>query len=156
MEKKIIVKTSPTADTRTCDVTKVTKEQLFNSSKLHILDVMAGMQYISNEIENRAKEHDYTKIEELDSFFKDFKNDFKTQDWWKLHKREERHHLQDADGVRDDVDLIDVIECVVDIVMAGLARSGKVTEIKIPLDVLNKAVQNTAKKLESMVEVTED
>ena len=156
MENKIVVKQSPTADTRTCDVTKVTKEQLLHSSRLHIQDVISGMNLIADEIKQRAREHDYTKIEELDGFFKDFKNDFKTKDWFKLHKREERHHLQDSDGVRDDVDLIDVIECVVDVVMAGLARSGKVTEIKIPADVLNRAVQNTASKLEGKVTVEEE
>lgn len=61
--------------------------------------------------------------------------------------------MESPDGVREDVDLVDVIECVVDCVMAGLARSGKTRPIEIPADVLLKAVQNTANKLVSLVEV---
>ena len=151
----IKIKRSPTADTRTCDVTKVTSEQLLKSTKNHINDVQKGMSKIMWDIFYRSNDHDYTKITEHDMFYKDFKNNFKTQDWYKLHKREERHHLQSPDGVREDVDLIDVVECVVDCVMAGLARSGELRPIQIPADVLLKAVENTANKLVKNIKVEE-
>jgi len=57
-------------------------------------------------------------------FYKDFKNDFKTQDWYELHKNKERHHLSVESGIPSDVNLIDVIEFLIDGVMAGMARSG--------------------------------
>ena len=44
----IKVKKSPTADTRTCDVTKVTKEQLRESSISHIRDVELRLEVLSN------------------------------------------------------------------------------------------------------------
>jgi len=54
----ITIKTSPTADTRTCDVSKVTKDQLLDSSKMHIEDVKKGMYYIADLIKTAADKHD--------------------------------------------------------------------------------------------------
>ena len=39
---RITIKPSPTADTRTCDWSKVTREQLYVSSVAHLADVRAG------------------------------------------------------------------------------------------------------------------
>lgn len=41
----IKIQPSETADTRTCDVSKVTKEQLKKSSYQHIADVRAALAY---------------------------------------------------------------------------------------------------------------
>ena len=41
-EDKIEIEKSPTADTRTCDWSKVTKQELLKSSKMHIKDVIKG------------------------------------------------------------------------------------------------------------------
>jgi hypothetical protein len=43
----IPIRKSPTADTRTCDVTTVTKEQLLDSSRQHIQDVAKGLAFFS-------------------------------------------------------------------------------------------------------------
>ena len=46
-----------------------------------------------------------------------------------------------------DVNLIDVIERVCDICMAGLARSGEVYDDKLAPEILERAYQNTIKLL---------
>lgn len=149
------IKKSSTADTRTCDYTKVSSELLLESSKNHIEDVRKGMSYIASKVFQAGEYHDYTKISHHDDFYKDFQTGFKTQDWYAMHKATERHHLQSPDGMRDDVDLVDVIECVVDCVMAGLARSGSIRPLEIPAEVLLKATQNTADKLAKIITVVE-
>ena len=154
MAKYVITK-SPSADTRTCDVSKVTSEQLLNASKSHIDDVGLIMHSLSLDIFVRGKQHDYTKISHHDDFYKDFKTGFETQGWYDMHKATERHHLQSPDGVREDVDLIDVLECVVDCVTAGLARSGGIRPLEIPAEVLLKAVENTAKKIADKIKVVD-
>ncbi len=52
-----------------------------------------------------------------------------------------------ADGVPDDVNLLDVLEHVADCVMAGMARSGSVYELKLSDELLQKAFKNTVKLL---------
>ena len=151
----IEIKESKTADTRTCDVTKVTKEQLKQSSAQHIGDVTNGIFFFVRMLCDAALFHDFDKVsdEGLDAFYKDFKRNFETTDWWDNHRRVNRHHLLQADGVPDDVNLIDVIEMIVDCVMAGMARSGDVYPLDIDLKVLQKAFENTAKLLKENVTV---
>ena len=106
-----------------------------------------------------AAVHDRDKItdEGLAGFHADFITGFKTTAWWDNHRNISRHHLNMPDGVPVDVDLVDVIEHIVDCVMAGAARSDKGTagiyEIKIAPDVLTRAVANTVDKLKVMVTV---
>ena len=50
--KKIYIKKSQNADTRTCDWSKVTKETLLSDSKQHISDVKQGMRKLSVQQEN--------------------------------------------------------------------------------------------------------
>jgi hypothetical protein len=57
----------------------------------------------------------------------------------------ERHHLDDR--VPDDVNLLDVIEMVVDCVVAGMARTGEVYPIELSNDILQKALKNTKELL---------
>jgi hypothetical protein len=64
-----------------------------------------------------------------------------------------RHHLDKADGVPTDVNLIDVLEHIADCVMAGMARSGSVYELKLPDEVLQRAFANTVNLLKSLVGV---
>ena len=56
--------------------------------------------------------------------------------------------------VTEDINLIDVIEMIVDCVMAGLARSGEVYPLDINPDVLLKAFQNTVEMLKENVIIT--
>ncbi|MCM1220532.1 MAG: hypothetical protein NC548_39200, partial [Lachnospiraceae bacterium] len=78
----------------------------------------------------------------------------KDTDWYKMHTTEERHHL--STHVPDQVDLIDLIECVCDCCMAGLARSGEIYDVKFPPEVLQLAVDNTVEMFKRNTKVLED
>ena len=151
----IKVERSPTADTRTCDHSKVTKSQLLASSQSHIYDVHAGLRHISALLIQAGINHDHDKVsdEGLAAFHKDFTTNFETKDWWDNHRKVNRHHLAMADGVPDDVDLVDVVEHVVDCVMAGMARSGEFYMVELPAELLQMAVKNTADKLVAQIEM---
>jgi hypothetical protein len=151
----IHIKKSETADTRTCDVSKVTKDQLLESSLQHIGDVQEGLEFFIGMLQKAESWHDFDKRnkEGIDAFYKDFKNNFETTDWWDNHRKVNRHHLLQDDGVPDDVNLVDVIEMIVDCVMAGMGRKGEVYPLDISPDVLMEAFRNTAKLLESQVVV---
>jgi len=144
---------SPTADTRTCDYAAVTKKQLRESSIQHIRDVRDGFYFLIERLQVAAECHDYDKLTELAWFRRDFITGFKKTGWWDNHRQVNRHHLAQADGAREDVNLIDVLEYIVDCVMAGMARSGTVTPVDIDPDVLLKAFQNTVELLKSQVVV---
>lgn len=152
---KIAIRRSPTADTRTCDYADVTKDQLFESSLSHKADVTLGMYFLSEMMAISSKKHDHDKVspDGLDAFHADFITGFKQTGWYDNHLKVNRHHLQNIGGIPADVNLIDVIEMVVDCVMAGMARSGTVTPIEIPEDVLVTAVNNTVELLKSNIEI---
>lgn len=148
---KIHIKKSSTADTRTCDWSKVSKEQLFQSSGQHIGDVRKGLEMFKFLLMKAGVFHDHDKLSGIDSFHHDFKTGFKETTWWDNHRKVNRHHLQQADGVPEDVNLIDVIEMITDCVMAGKARSGTVREVNIPEEVLLRAFRNTVNILDKSV-----
>jgi len=149
----IKIKKSGTADSRTCDVSKVSKDVLLQSSKQHIEDVKKGMGFFIDRLSDASKNHDHTKLPHIDDFYTDFKNGFKTQDWYKMHQDTERHHLKDSKYVQDDVNLIDILEMITDGVMAGLARSGEYRKEEIPDSLLRKAFDNTIELLLKNVKV---
>ena len=149
----ITIKKSPTADTRTCDYTKVSKETLLASSHQHIADVREALRYFESVLRKAAENHDYDKITDIDGFHRDFVTGFKQTQWWDRHRKLNRHHLQEADGVRDDVNLIDVLDFIADCVMAGMARSGSVYALLLGPDLLVKAFQNTVELLKKNVQV---
>lgn len=139
---------SKTADTRSCDYKSVTKEQLIESSMQHIDDVKQGMKFFARMM-NRA--HDRDKITDIAQFHEDFLTGFQQTIWWDNHRKINRHHLVQEDGVPKDVNLIDVLEMIVDCVMAGMARTGKVYDVVIDQDVLNNAFDNTVELLKREV-----
>lgn len=153
----IEIKRSPTADSRTCDVTKVSKGQLYESSIQHITDVTDALNFFQQMVVAAALTHDADKLSDIDGFYSNFQHKFAEghTDWWDRHRQLNRHHLNMADGVRDDVNLIDVLDYIADCVMAGLARSGEVYEIKIDPDVLMRAYKNTIELLMKEVKVVE-
>lgn len=151
----IEIKQSKIADTRTCDFTKVTEEDLWEASNQHINDVEKGMLLFINMLSQASLYHDFTKLTRFSVFHSDFLTGFKDHNWWDMHRKEERHHLSVSDGVRDDVDLIDVLEYITDCVMAGMARTGRVTPIDLSNEVLQKAFQNTVELLKSNVRVVD-
>lgn len=146
---------SPTADTRTCDFANTSKETLLASSLQHIADVQAGLAFFAGVLLQAAGRHDYDKISDIDGFHRDFLTGFERTDWWDAHRRLNRHHLLQSDGVPADVNLIDVLDMIADCIMAGMARSGSVYPLKISPDVLMAAFQNTVDLLKANVTVKE-
>lgn len=152
----IHIKKSKTADTRTCDFTKVTREQLLASSLQHLGDVHKGLAFFAGQLVEAAGRHDYDKLSDIDGFHRDFVTGFVQQSWWTEHRNLNRHHLTMEDGIPEDVNLIDVLDYIVDCVMAGMGRSGSVYELKLPDDVLQFAFKNTVDMLKAQVVVAED
>src|SRR4051794_24741474 len=122
----IEIQKSETADTRTCDFANVSKETLLASSKQHIGDVRQALMFFVQKLHEAQNTHDCDKLTDIDGFHADFVTGFKQTGWWDRHRQLNRHHLNVADGVRDDVNLIDVLDFIADCVMAGMARSGSV------------------------------
>lgn len=158
-EEKIVIKKSPTADSRTCDSQVVTDGQLFNSTARHIDDIRKVMHHIEKAIILAYNNHDWTKMsytpEHFQKFYNDFRNKFENSEWVKMHYATERHHLATEEGIRDDVDLIDVIEYLADGLVSGLGRTGKYREANVTGELLLKAFRNTEKKLLDIIEVEE-
>jgi len=149
----IKIKKSPTADSRTCDSSKVSKEQLLSSSKQHINDVHSVLLAIGKTLDNTGYEHDFDKVLGIDDFYEDFKTNFETTKWWDNHRKVNRHHLDKEDGVPKDVDLLDVLEHIADCITAGMARKGEVYELKLPDELLQRAFTNTVELLKKNIEV---
>lgn len=144
----IEITTSQTADSRTCDRSKVTKNILKKSTQQHISDVKKGIAWFILKLMDARSKHDFTKLKYLDLFHKDFVHNFNPKSkFLSIHTAEQRHHLNSPDGVRNDVDLVDVIEYLVDGVMAGMGRTGAYTYQELPQGLLEYAFNNTVRKL---------
>lgn len=151
----IEIQKSETADTRTCDYANTSKETLYRSSVQHISDVQEGLAFFGRLLRDAAERHDYDKLSDIDSFHADFVTGFKETGWWDRHRKLNRHHLLQADGVPEDVNLIDVLDMIADCVMAGMARSGSVYELKLEPEVLWRAFVNTVELLKGEVVVAD-
>ena len=149
----ITVKPSPTANTRTCDFANVSKETLLESSEQHIHDVILALAFFSELLGKAAQNHDTDKITDIDSFHADFLTGFKQTGWWDRHRKLNRHHLIQEDGIPPDVNLIDVLDFISDCVMSGMARSGSVYPLNLPPELLERAFQNTVELLKAQVKV---
>ena len=150
---KITIQPSPTADTRTCDWSKVTKEELLRASLMHKQDIAKAMGFFQTLLTEAAVRHDHDKLHAIEHFHSDFKGGFKETGWWDNHRAVNRHHLRDADGIPTDVNLIDVLDYIADCVMAGMARSGSVYDITLPSELLARAFKNTTELLKAAVVV---
>lgn len=151
----ITIKKAPVADTRTCDWSKVTKSDLLTASKMHIKDVSKGMLFLAEKLKVAGTNHDHTKISHIDEFYKNFQTGFKNANWYEMHQEAERHHLSNPKYIQDDVNLIDVLEMIVDGVMAGMARSGEYRRDEFNPEVLIKAFENTVNLVLDNVKVVE-
>ena len=149
----IEIKKSATADTRTCDFANVSKDTLYASSQQHISDVRRALDFFMAQVCKAGQNHDPDKLTDIDGFHRDFVTGFTQTTWWDAHRKLNRHHLQQADGIPDNVNLIDVLDFIADCVMAGMARSGSVYPLKLSPELLETAFQNTVELLKSNVEV---
>jgi hypothetical protein len=150
----ITISKSETADTRSCDYANVSQDTLYKSSVQHIGDVREALAFFKGEIEAASKRHDYDKLSDIEGFHADFVTGFKQTGWWDRHRQLNRHHLLQADGVREDVNLIDVLDMIADCVMAGMARTGNVYPLNLDQAVLKRAFDNTVEMLKAQVIVT--
>ena len=151
----IKIKKSETADSRTCDFSTVTKEQLLKSTQSHLSDIKKGFDFFIYKMMQQSANHDLTKLSHIDDFYRNFRTGFKEKDWWELHQEKERHHFNDARFIQHDINLIDIIDQIIDGVMAGMARSGVYRQESISPDLLLQAYNNTVKLLLSEVVVEE-
>ena len=158
MMKRIKIKRNTLGDTRTA--TRVpTFYEMVDSNKSHIEDVSNMMNRIAEMIRLAGVNHDFTKrfdpekslfYRELCATIEGKIDNFINGEWYPMHCKTERHHLNEY--CPDDVNLIDVLEMICDCVSAGLARSGSVRPVEIDADILKRAVDNTVNML---VEVTD-
>lgn len=154
----ITIYKNPNGDTRTAPK-NVSFEEFQEANDMHREDVNQVMYEISQMIDKRGENHDCTKKSQERMFYKNFLStmnegtDFVNDEWYQLHIKAERHHL--LSHCPDDVNLIDVLEMISDCVCAGMARSGEIRDLEIDSDILNRAVQNTAKMIKDMIEVKE-
>ncbi len=123
------------------------------SSIQHIADVHEGIRYFGSVLAKAAENHDLDKISDIDGFHSDFITGFKQTTWWDKHRAINRHHINMADGVRDDINMIDVLDFITDCVMSGMARSGSVYPLELSNELLQKAFQNTVELLKRNVMV---
>ena len=152
----ITIYKNPNGDTRTAPK-GITFEEFQEANDMHRSDVGDVMYELSRIVDNAGENHDCTKKSQERMFFRDFLNtqkngaDFVNGEWYQLHTHAERHHL--LSHCPDDVNLIDVMEMVADCVCAGMTRSGEIRDLEIDTDILNRAVNNTAQLIKSMIKV---
>ena len=158
---KVKIKRNVLGDTRTA--TKVpTFYEVIDSNRDHINDVEEMMKKIALDIKSAGANHDKTKTKdphgsmfyrELCATIEGKMDNFTDGEWYPMHCKTERHHLNEHCPA--DVNLIDVLEMICDCVCAGMARSGSVYPISISDDVLRKAFDNTVQMCVDAVEIVE-
>ena len=151
-----IIKT-PNADSRAAGM-NISISDLSSATEYHICHVQQGLLFLEELLMEAAEKHDHTKLSTMEEFHKTITTctpgiEVKQSPWYKMHITEERHHL--LAKTPSDVNLIDVLEYITDCVMAGMSRTGKVLELKVPDDILRSAFNNTVSLLKANVNVVE-
>ena len=116
---------SPVSDSEIATKTP-TKEELMQATIQHIGDVQKAIAWFCCMLASAGAIHDHTKISEFKEFYKTYSQGltgdaFKQSEWFMSHLQE-RHHINER--CPEDVTLIDLLERIADIVVAGIARSG--------------------------------
>ena len=157
MSKIQIVK-NPNGDTRTAPK-NVSFEDFARANDMHINDVKSVMRELASRLIESSAKHDYTKKTHERIFYRDFLAtmndgaDFVKGEWYQLHIHEERHHP--LSFCHKDINLLDIIEMCVDCTVAGLARSASVRPMEVSTEILQLALENTSKLVQSMCNVVE-
>ena len=153
---KTIIKKNPNGDTRTAKK-NVTFKEFQEANDMHRNDVKSVMHEISEIINMKGKEHDWTKKVEEELFYKNFLStinegtDFVNDKWYQYHINTERHHP--LSKCHNDITLLDIIEMVADCVCAGKARSGEIRNLEISDEILKLALNNTVKLIDEITEI---
>lgn len=161
MTDTIVIRRTRNADSRTADE-NMNRDTLLDDTTEHIRNVKDGMNYLSLLLRVAGSNHDFTKMKYFDEFARNVlaghtDEEFINADWYQKHIFEERHHLNA--NCPPDVNLIDVLEMIVDCVMAGKGRSGHITPSYLILQdpsILERAYWNTIRLLDENVYVDED
>lgn len=153
--RKIVIKPSPSADTRSADHA-VSKAELKESTAMHRDDVRRGLERIAEILKERGESHDWTKVSYFEEFYRQFSDAQRTGVWgngWydKIHTRLETHHVESMKP--ESVNLFDILEHIVDCVMSGKARAGEFKPDSLSPQMLMFAYANTQKVIADMVEV---
>lgn len=157
---KIIIKDTKDADSRSSD--NITRESLYESTAEHIRNVHMGMCFFADKLIDAGEKHDWTKMDKFDEEFcplvlgEHTDDEFLKSNWYQRHIYTERHHVN-ADA-KADVNLIDILEHITDVVMAGNGRSGHISSKYCDIDpkLLYRAYWNTIRMLDDVVEVRDD
>ena len=154
---KIVIKPSPNCDSRT-KMDYCTRENVYEDILEHIKNVQYAMNILSKKIAQAGMLHDKTKIINQDEYIDlvlsdDGDGGFLKSEWWVNHIHEERHHLNENCPV--DVNLIDVMEMLVDKIVADYGRKGYVDTkgFELDSDILVRAYYNTVNLIDAMVVV---
>ena len=157
--RPVKIEPNKNGDSRCADHIPTIRE-FAQANDAHRTDVINMIELFCKMLQNSAMHHDWSKIDEpyRSMFYRDLVSTmegrikFEDGEWFNQHFNVlERHHLDVH--APEDVDLFDVIEMVCDSVAAGMSRSGEVRPINIDSDILQRAVQNTARALADRVEL---
>lgn len=136
-----------------CDILQASIEQLKAVRYSHIDGVRRALNHFQKKLQEAGERHDFTKLDGIDQFHSDINTESEIYKWLDKHRKVERHHIDNPNGVREDIDLIDVLEFIADCVTAGMARAGAVYDLKLDNELLQKAFKNTTDKLKAEIEV---
>ena len=152
---KIRIGKSVNADSRTA-VNK-SKKSLLEDSIKHISEVQQVFNLVAYLITKQGQRHDYTKLTEFEKFYNDYMNkageDFVNGEWYQIHISEEKHHNKNY--LHKDITLINIFEEIIDKVVAGKGRAGKIdlNYFNISDDILRLAFNNTIKLIDDLTEI---
>lgn len=153
--KVIIVHKEPCADSRSSGK-DFSLEKLINDTDAHCNDVEQAMALLARMLIVRGEAHDYTKVDHMEDFFNALSSGHvKDSDWYKMHITKERHHLKSH--IPDDVNMIDIIECIVDCTMASITRgNGEPYDLDLDPNIFQLAINNTVKLIKDHTKLVDD
>lgn len=153
---KVYIKKNPNGDTRTAKK-DVSFDEFHEANTSHRKDVLQVMLVLAEKLINKGHMHDWSKMSYEEEFYNNFIDtinngtDFVSNTWYQKHIVEEKHHP--FSYCHEDINLLDIIETIVDCVCAGKARSGEIRSLEFDDEILKKAVDNTVKLIDNIVEV---
>ena len=153
----IEIKRNPNGDSRTGNK-NVSLDEFHKANVMHIADVYNIVDFLINILRNKARWHDYSKLEHEKLFYKNYLEavnkeiPFEESEFYKLHLEVERHHPNK--NLKDDVNLLDIIEMICDCIAAQAARNGsKPNDIPLDEGILELAYKNTIKYINDNITI---
>ena len=133
-------------------------EELTQIVKIHRLMVEGLMRIIAANIQHYGQQHDWTKTEYIEDFWKDVQErkenpDFKEREWFKIHTTKEKHHLNM--NVSDDATILDLLEFISDCIITAKSTGQEINYdlMKLSDSDLKLLYENTIQWLDNITEV---